>query len=77
MDKKLETFLKENYGSVLEADKLSPDYKIAIGKIKRYFGDSNPSESDIVELANTICKKEKMDKNFVQYIKDNMKLFIK
>ena len=43
-------------------DKRVPaSYRIALGQIKRYFGDSTPTKKDLDKTAITIAKKNKLD----------------
>ena len=40
---------------------LPASYRIALGQIKRYFGDSKPTEKEVKNIAVEIAKRNKLD----------------
>lgn len=45
----------------MENKKLPASYRIALGQIKRYFGDSKPTEKEVKKIAVEIAKRNKLD----------------
>ena len=45
----------------MENKKLPASYRIALGQIKRYFGDSKPTEKEVKRIAVEIAKRNKLD----------------
>lgn len=45
----------------MENKKVPPSYRIALGQIKRYFGDSKPTEKEVKKIAVEIAKRNKLD----------------
>ena len=52
-------------------DKSVPtSYRIALGQVKRYFGDKTPDIKELKDVADTIAKKNKIDDSvdFIRYV---------
>lgn len=45
----------------MENKKVPASYRIALGQIKRYFGDSKPTEKEVKKIAVEIAKRNKLD----------------